>query len=128
MSPDHRVYALFLLITTLEQYVVSGTKEAGQAALRRSGDLSQRFRVVAQGLWTCHAQNARVAASMKFRVTVVKCFNEALQTWAEEVTRKGILLQLEPGSSSPVRARWARCRCLCFHGLTCAARRHQSNW
>ena len=58
---NHRTEAVSLLMITLAQYVVDGTKAAGQAALRRSGDLSERFRVVAQGVRTFHAQNARVA-------------------------------------------------------------------
>ena len=63
VSLDHRVEALFLLLMNLAQYVVDGTTASGQAALRRLGVLSERFRAVAQGIRTFHAQNARVAAS-----------------------------------------------------------------
>ena len=45
------------------------TKAAGHRAMRRSGELSDRFRVVAQGR-TFHAQNARVAVSRKLRLTL----------------------------------------------------------
>ena len=85
----------------LAQYVVDGTTASGQAALRRSGALSERFRVITQGIRTFHVQNARVAASKQFQMTLVKCFNEDLQEWAEEVTRRGLLLQQKPGSSFP---------------------------
>ena len=101
VSLDHRVEALFLLIITLAQYVVDDTDASGQAALRRSGNLSECFRVVAQGVRNFYAQNALVAASRQFQETFVKCFNEDLQEWAEEVTRRGLLLQQEPGSSFP---------------------------
>ena len=66
VSLDHRVEALFLLLINLAQYVVDGTTASGQAALRRSGVLSERLRVVAQGIRTFHAQNARVTASKQF--------------------------------------------------------------
>ena len=65
VSLDLRVKALFLLLINLAQYVVDSTAPPGRAALRRSGPLSERFRVVAQGIRTFHAQNARVAASRK---------------------------------------------------------------
>ena len=66
VSLDHRVEALFLLLMNLAQCVVDGTTASGQAALRRSGVLSERLRVVAQGIRTFHAQNARVTASKQF--------------------------------------------------------------
>ena len=63
VSLDHRVVPLFLQFMNLAQYVVDGTMISGQAAARRSGVLSERGRVGAQGIRTSHAQNARVAAS-----------------------------------------------------------------
>ena len=71
---DLRVEALFLLLMNIAQYVVDSTGPPGRAALRRLGALSERFRVVAQGIRTFHAQNARVAASRQFQLTFVKCF------------------------------------------------------
>ena len=99
VSLDRRVEVLFLLLINLAQYVVDGTTASGQAAVRRSGVLSERFRVVAQRSRTFHEQNARVAASKKFQPTFVKYFIEDLQLWAEEVTRRGLLLEWEPRSS-----------------------------
>ena len=55
MSLDHEVEALFLLLINLARYVVNGTRASGQAALRRSGVLSERFRVIAQEIRTFHA-------------------------------------------------------------------------
>ena len=75
---DLRVEALLLLLMNLAQYVVDSTAAPGREALRRSGALSERFRVVAQDTRTFHAQNTRVAASRQFQLTFVKCFNEDL--------------------------------------------------
>ena len=58
VSLEHRLEALFLLLMNLAQYVLDGTPTSGQAALRQSGVLSERFIVVAEGIWTFHAQNA----------------------------------------------------------------------
>ena len=55
VSLDHEVEALFLLLINLARYVVNGTRASGQAALRRSGVLSERFRVIAQEIRTFHA-------------------------------------------------------------------------
>lgn len=76
---DHRLGALFLLIITLAQYVVGGTNAMGQAALRRSGNLSECFGVVTHGVRSLYVQNAQVAASSQFQQTFVKCFDEDLQ-------------------------------------------------
>lgn len=101
VSLDHRVEALFLLLINLSQYVVYSSTTSGQTSLQRSVVLSERFRVIVQGISTFHEQNARVAASKQFQLTFVKCFNENLQEWSKEVTRWGLLLQQEPGSSFP---------------------------
>ena len=63
MSLDHRVGAVFLFMTHLMQYVVDGGKAFGLASLRRTNYLVERFRVVAQGVRTFHAQNTQVALS-----------------------------------------------------------------
>ena len=101
VSLDHKAEALDLLMINLAECVVDSTTASSQAALRRSGVLSERIRVVVQGIRTFHAQNARVAVSKQFQLMFVKCFNEYQQEWAEEITRRGLLLQQEPGSSFP---------------------------
>ena len=79
VSLDYRVEALFLMLINLAQCVVDGTTSCGQASLRRSGVMSEGFRVIAQGIRTSHAQNARVTESKQSQLTFVKCFNEDLQ-------------------------------------------------
>ena len=41
--------------------------------------LVERFRVVAQGVGTFHAQNTQVAPSEQFKGKLVRCFNKDLQ-------------------------------------------------
>lgn len=79
MSLDHWVEVLFLPVIALAQYVVDGTNATGKASLRRSADLSERFRVITQDIRTFHAHTARVAASRQFRLTLVTCSNGDLQ-------------------------------------------------
>ena len=55
VSLDHRVEAVFLLLTHLVQYVVGGNEAFGQASLRRRSQMFECFRVVAQGVRTFHA-------------------------------------------------------------------------
>ena len=71
--------AVFLLFTRLMQYVVDDNKAFGQASLRRTNNLVERFLAVAQGVRTFHAQNTRVALSEPFKGNFVKCFNKDLQ-------------------------------------------------
>ena len=62
VSLDHRVQALqalFLFLMNLPQYVVDSTAAPGRAALRWSGAMSERFRVVAQGIRAFHAHKTR---------------------------------------------------------------------
>lgn len=58
---------------------LDGTNATGKASLRRSADLSERFRVITQDIRTFHAHTARVAASRQFRLTLVTCSNGDLQ-------------------------------------------------
>ena len=49
MSLDHTVQAVFLSLTHLMRYVVDGNKTFGRASLRRTYNLLEQFRAVAQG-------------------------------------------------------------------------------
>lgn len=72
--------AVFALLGFLAQYFVHGTKDFGQASLRRAGELTERLNDVAKGTLTFHAWDARLAAS-----TPLKVFNEDVWDWEEEV-------------------------------------------
>ena len=60
VSGPHGDESLFLWFITIAQYAVGGTNADGPAALRRSGDFSERFRVVPQGVRTFSVQDAQV--------------------------------------------------------------------
>ena len=72
VSLDHELEALFLLLVHLVTYLVDGPVDVGRASLRRTSNVVERFRVVAQGLRTFHVQNAQVSASAQFRVKFVQ--------------------------------------------------------
>ena len=115
---------LFLLLISVAQYEVCGTMGPGQAALRQSSFLSERYKVIAQGIRTFHAQNTRVAASKQFQLAFMNFVFEDVQKCAEEVTTRGVLLQRERGSSCPDSQTMTQRRCprstiKCTHWIQC---------
>ena len=76
VSVDHKMEAIFLLITHLMQYVVDGNKAFGRALLRRMNKLVERFRAVAQGVRTFQPQNTRVASPKPFKGKSVHFFHK----------------------------------------------------
>lgn len=118
------VEVLFLLLISVAQYEVCGTMGPGQAALRQSSFLSERYKVIAQGIRTFHAQNTRVAASKQFQLAFMNFVFEDVQKCAEEVTTRGVLLQRERGSSCPDSQTMTQRRCprstiKCTHWIQC---------
>ena len=79
------------------KYVVDGNKAFGQASLRRTNRLVERFRVVAQGVRTFHAQNTQVVLPEQFKGKFVQCFNKDLQEWSEKGSRHAHMLTQEIG-------------------------------
>ena len=127
VSLDHRGEAVFLLLTHLMRYVVDGNKAFGQASLRRTDELVERFRAVAQGVRNFHAQNTRVALLESFRGKFVQCSNKDLQEWTEEVSRQAHMLKQEVGTfpgPSDVYPGHYHCSCEPIRGL----QRHPSTW
>lgn len=97
VSLDHTVEALFLLIYSRALH--NGQQQRGGVrGVTTVGRVVRTLQV--QGIRKFNAQRARLTASRLFRLTFVKFFNDNLQEWAEEVTRRGLLLQQGPGSSS----------------------------
>ena len=127
VSLDHREEAVFLLLTHLMRYVLDGNIAFGQASLRRTDKLVERFRAVVHGVRTFYAQNTRVALSEPFRGKPIQCFNKDLQEWTKEVFRQAHMLKLEvetfqgPSDVYPVPLSLS---CEPIRGL----QRHPSTW
>ena len=71
VSLHHKAEALFFLLVHLMQHVVDERKQFGRASFRGTSKPVERFRVVKQGLWIFHVQNAQVAYSAQFKANLV---------------------------------------------------------
>ena len=77
---------LFSLLVHLAQNVEDGTKDFGQASLRRAVELTERLNNFAKETRTFHARNVLLAVSTPFRLPFVDVYNKDVREWAEEET------------------------------------------